>query len=177
MAARNESGNVVRSILARSVLQAAATAATQVARDVFDAATAARAGVDRGLPQLTPVDVSLPKLNSSKTNPTPPQPPPQRPPVHSRETTDRPAARFAPRDDSAILRNEPKVDAGLPELTPAEELSPRQLAGARLLASGHSTADVARALRITRQAVWKWTRITAFREEVKTLHRLMALGR
>jgi DNA-binding NarL/FixJ family response regulator len=89
---------------------------------------------------------------------------------------------------------EGKVDRGLPKLTKVDEglpndrigetnpnpsergrnLSPRQLAGARLIAQGVSTPEVAAKLGVSRQAVWKWTRLQAFRDEVRALHRVLA---
>src|SRR5439155_23822677 len=130
--------------------------------------------MQQSLPQLTSIDAALRANQFRKTNPIPPprrclsepedpDPPPNRSPAPPLSN---------PQPSNA--QNEPKVDPSLPALTAVDVLSPRQLAGARLLAAGRSTSDVARELRITRQAVWKWTRIPEFRQELTALHRLLA---
>jgi hypothetical protein len=61
---------------------------------------------------------------------------------------------------------------------PSQNLSPRQLAAARLLARGMLQNDVARELRMTRQGLWKWRRMPAFAAELQRLHeRLLVAGK
>jgi len=53
------------------------------------------------------------------------------------------------------------------------ELSERQLAAARMLARGCKPIDVAAALRLSRQGLWKWRRSPAFCAELHRLHELL----
>jgi len=60
--------------------------------------------------------------------------------------------------------------------SPADPLSPRQLAAARLVCQGMRTIYVARELTTTVQTVNRWRRMPAFAHEVRRLHELLARG-
>lgn len=51
------------------------------------------------------------------------------------------------------------------------ELSSRQLAAIRLLATGYRPGDVAAELGMTRQGLWKWRRMPLFNRELQQTHR------
>jgi hypothetical protein len=50
-------------------------------------------------------------------------------------------------------------------------LTPRQLAAARLIATGRALPDVAEELQLNRSTIWRWTREPRFRNELDRLHR------
>ena len=56
----------------------------------------------------------------------------------------------------------------------AAELTARQLAAARLLATGRKPSDVAAELGITRMGLWKWRRLPGFATELRRLHDRLA---
>src|SRR5690348_3331607 len=90
---------------------------------------------------------------------------------------------------SKLMENaRPVVDAGLQKLSkvneslparpnsktnPPRALRPRGLAIARLLAQGKSVSEIASALGITRQAIWKWSRRPEIIKEVNRAHTAM----
>ena len=56
---------------------------------------------------------------------------------------------------------------------PEDRFDARQLAAARLLATGRSMPDVARELNVARSTVWRWQREPAFRAELGRIHERM----
>lgn len=147
--------------------------------------------VDDCLPQLTPVDGGLPISRNDKTNPKPTARPVLTP---GQSAT---YSRSAAPDRSTTCTAPPiSVDARLPQLTPVDTrlpnsrndktnppnhpgavLHPRQLAAARMIAQGFKPVDVATALKLTRQGLWKWRRSPAFAAEVARLHQLLIARR
>src|SRR5438045_2035186 len=97
--------------------------------------------VDPRLPQLTPVDASLPPKPAARSKPSPP--------------------------DST-------QNSKIEDTTDNLDLSPRQLAAARLIAGGRRPGEVARRLGMTRQGLWKWRRLPQFAREVRRLHERIA---
>ena len=69
----------------------------------------------------------------------------------------------------------PASCAALPP-SAASELSPRQLAAARLIACGRKPADVAAELGLSRTGLWKWRRLPAFVAELRRLHETLAVA-
>lgn len=82
----------------------------------------------------------------------------------------------------------PVVDAGLQKLSkvneslpprangktnPPRPLRPRGMAIARLLAQGKTATEIATALGVTRQAIWKWSRRPEIITEVNRAHAAM----
>jgi hypothetical protein len=50
------------------------------------------------------------------------------------------------------------------------DLTPRQLAAARLIAAGRTLPEVALELRLNRSTIWRWTRDPTFQAELRRLH-------
>jgi hypothetical protein len=70
----------------------------------------------------------------------------------------------------------PTEIAKVEDATIGSELSPRQLAAARMIARGRTPADVAQELGMTRQGLWKWRRMPHFAREVRRLHERISAG-
>lgn len=70
------------------------------------------------------------------------------------------------------------IDRGLPKSANAKAkpptgvraMTPRKLAVARMLTQGMSSVQIASALGVSRQAVWRWSREEAVVKEVDRLH-------
>jgi len=81
-----------------------------------------------------------------------------------------------PMQPGATARNATQPNRATCETNPIptdDRFDPRQLAAARLLASGRSTPDVARELNLNRTTVWRWQRDPAFRAELRRIHERM----
>lgn len=151
-------------------------------------ASATQGVVDARLRQLTSVDAGLPAIEKAKTNP-----PGVRGAATIKANPGAPApaaAQLGDRADDSSLRRLTPVDAGFRNRTVEEtnptqaivndvmaaELSPRQLAAVRLIASGLAATEVARKLGMTRQGLWKWRRMPIFAQEVRRLHQRICDG-
>jgi hypothetical protein len=139
---------------------------------------ALRRAVDASLPQLTRVDAGLPNSQICKT-----KPPQSHSCLSSAASADAHLARLTAVDvrlpNSQMRGTNPRPTADLPAEVALEaiDLSPRQLAAARMLARGCKPADVAQTMKITRQGLWKWRRQPAFIAELRRLHELLARPR
>ena len=139
-------------------------------RRIADAFFASRDG-SAGLPKLAPVDAGLPKFSPRKSKS-----------METSAAVDRRLPQVSPDDrglpNSRICKSNPRP---VREHEPLDacgqspgDLSPRQLAAARLIARGCKPADVAAAMKISRQGLWKWRRIPAFIAELRRLHETLA---
>ena len=59
---------------------------------------------------------------------------------------------------------------------PQIQLDARQLAAARLLATGRSVAQAAQELQLNRTTVWRWQRDPVFRDELRRIHERMVIA-
>lgn len=82
----------------------------------------------------------------------------------------KPAARSKP--PPRLSRQNSKSE----DATDDVELSPRQLAAARLIAGGRQPGEVARQLGRTLQGLWKWRRLPQFAREVRRLHERISVS-
>ena len=139
-------------------------------RRIADAFFASRGGSD-GLPKSMPLDAGLPKFSPRKSKP-----------MEAFVAVDRRLPQVTPGDrslpNSRICKSNPRP---VGEREPLDacgqspgDLSPRQLAAARMIARGCKPADVAAAMKISRQGLWKWRRTPAFIAELRRLHELLA---
>jgi hypothetical protein len=133
--------------------------------------------VDGSLRKLTKVDVCLPPPRNHKTKPTSASNPAAAPHGASQHVARNANVSSQKRVDAVdqSLPSLTSVDVRLPQsrndkTNPPRPLPPRQLAGARLIASGIPVTSVAAKLGVTRQAVWKWHTSERFRAEVMRLH-------
>jgi hypothetical protein len=139
----------------------------------LDRFAAMEQAVDAGLSQLTAVDSGLPKSQNSKS----------KPPIPANVTAAgdprlRRLISVDPRLSKPQLRGtNPPLPALRHQSSPAvppPALTPRQLAAARMIARGAKPADVAAALQITPQGLWKWRKLPAFSAECRRLHEILA---
>src|SRR5688500_19882449 len=146
--------------------------------------SAVAAVVDARLPGLTPVNRGLPKTEMRKTNPPPSQPGAKAP--GSVPNSIAPPSPIGCRAVDPRLPGLTTVNRGLPNAAngktnppsragPDPSLTTQKLAAARLLAWGRTTPQVAAELGISRQAVWKWRRNSAFVAEVRRIHERISL--
>jgi len=80
---------------------------------------------------------------------------------------------------TGVDRRLPNVrnDGTKPKVVAARPATPRHLAVARMLADGKTNPQIAVALGVTRQAVWKWSRMPAVIAEVARTHSEMVRSR
>ena len=136
-------------------------------------------------PGATPCNPTQPRDEKRKTNPTPRSAahptPAERSAVAwatrsaSPVTADLLAAACNRVQPSATPCNVVQPDSQMRKTNPphaaaATELSDRQRAAARLLATGRSIPDVARELGLDRSTVWRWRRSTSFVAELDRQH-------
>ena len=139
--------------------------------------------VGASLRQLTPVNASERAMSAGKTNPNSASAAAARESTASMTKPSSPASFRSPAQRPA----EP-VNASEHQLAPVNaseretetgktnppSLSARQLAAARLLASGLTPTQVAQQLRMSRTGLFKWRKQPAFLAEVRRMHEWMA---
>ena len=157
-------------------------------------APAVRAACNVVQPGATPCNPMQPNRDMRKTNPIPPaagfassvgrsvaRNPPPRPTLgrDAQATKAAPLARNA-MQPHGTLRNATQPNHAARKTNPFppdDRFDARQLAAARLLATGRSMPDVARELNVARSTVWRWQRDPAFRAELRRIHeRMIAAG-
>jgi hypothetical protein len=153
-------------------------------------APAVRAACNAMQPGATPRNPMQPNRDMRKTNPF-------APPAGFATSVASSRARNAPRDpalgrdaqatktaSSACNATQPRAtprDATQPNrdmrtsnpFPPDDRFDARQLAAARMLATGRSMPDVARELNVARSTVWRWQRDPGFRAELRRIHERM----